>query len=183
MRSHNTTCGPVCLGFFQLPATKICCGLPNAPAFQSASIRIVLVKTVQNQHERIIGRVVTILEIHRFLDHWPFGPLHLPPRVIPTIFRFFPQSDFLHIQILRKNSQKKAKLNRPYICLVAYPPAEHHKMWTIISTVLPRIITVKVHRLIHTFHRATQNKFLKSFKFNRFWIQIYTYITYIFPNK
>jgi hypothetical protein len=37
---------PVCLGFFQLLATKSCCRSPNAPAF----IRIALVKTVQNQH-------------------------------------------------------------------------------------------------------------------------------------
>jgi hypothetical protein len=128
MRSHNTIYGPVCLGFFQLLATKSCCGLSNASAFQSASIRIALVKPAQNQHERIIGRVVTIVEIHRFLDPGPFRPLHLPPRVIPTILRFFSQSDFLPIQILRKNSQKEAELNRPYICLVAYPPAEHHKM-------------------------------------------------------
>jgi hypothetical protein len=50
-------------------------------------------KTDQNQHEHIIGRVVTIVEIHRFLDPRPFGPLHLPPYVIPTILRFFEQPD------------------------------------------------------------------------------------------
>jgi hypothetical protein len=64
--------------------------------------------TVQNQHEHRIGRVVTIVEIHRFLDPRPFGPLHLPPHVISTILRFFPEPYSLHRHILRKVDQKKA---------------------------------------------------------------------------
>jgi hypothetical protein len=37
-------------------------------AFQPASIRIDLVKTIQNQHRHRIGRVVAIVGIHHFLD-------------------------------------------------------------------------------------------------------------------
>lgn len=33
-----------------------------------------LVKTVQNQHEHIIDRVVTTLEIYHFLDHKAYDP-------------------------------------------------------------------------------------------------------------
>jgi hypothetical protein len=95
---------PVCLGFFQILATKSCCGLLNASAFQPASIRIVLVKTVQNQHEHRIGRVITIVGIHRFLNSEPFGSLHLP--IISTILRFSPQPDS---QIAGQN---KAEPNR-----------------------------------------------------------------------
>jgi hypothetical protein len=103
---------PVCLGFFQLLATKSCCRSPNASAFQPASIRIALVKTVQNQHEHKIGRIVTIVGICCFLDPKPFGPLHLSLHVIHTILRFFPQPNSLHSQILRKAGQKKAEPNR-----------------------------------------------------------------------
>jgi hypothetical protein len=39
--------------------------------FQSASIKIILIKTVQNEYENIIGRVVTIVGIRHFLDHEP----------------------------------------------------------------------------------------------------------------
>jgi hypothetical protein len=106
---------PVCLGFFQLLATKICCRSPNAPAFQPASIRIALVKTVQNQHEQKIGRIVMIVGICCFLDPEPFRPLHLPPHVIHTILRFFSQPDSLYSQILRKAGQKKVEPNRPVV--------------------------------------------------------------------
>jgi hypothetical protein len=58
--SCHVLLSPVCLGFFQLLTTKSCCGPPNAPSFQPASIRIALVKTVQNQHEHRIGRSWTL---------------------------------------------------------------------------------------------------------------------------
>jgi hypothetical protein len=109
------TASPVCLGFFQLLATKSCCRSPNALAFQPAYIRIALVKTVQNQHEHKIGRIVMIVGICCFLNPEPFRPLHLPPHVIHTIFKFFSQPDFLHNQILRKAGQKKAEPNMPMI--------------------------------------------------------------------
>jgi hypothetical protein len=109
----HTHKAPVCLGFFQLLATKSCCRSPNAPAFQPASIKIVLVKTIQNQHEHKIGRIVIIVGICWFLDPEPFRPLHLPPHVIHTILRFFPQPDSLHSQIFRKAGQKKAEPNTP----------------------------------------------------------------------
>jgi hypothetical protein len=104
---------PVCLGFFQLLVTKSCCRSPNAPAFQPASIRIALVKTVKNQHKHKIGRIVMIVGICCFLDPESFRPLHLAPHVIHIILKFFSQSDSLHSQILRKAGQKKAEPNRP----------------------------------------------------------------------
>jgi hypothetical protein len=125
---------PVCLSFFQLLATKNCCRLPNASAFQPASIRIALVKTVQNQHEHKIGRIVTIVGICCFLDPKPFGPLHLSLHVIHTILRFFPQPNSLHSQILRKAGQKKAEPNRHIVCSMArslvsrtHPVARRHR--------------------------------------------------------
>jgi hypothetical protein len=78
-------------------------------------MRIVLVKTIQNQQEHIIGWVVTIVRIHLFLDPEPFGSLHLPPHVIPMILRFFPQLDSLYNQILKKAGQKKDEPNTPFI--------------------------------------------------------------------
>jgi hypothetical protein len=107
--------GPVCFGFLQLLATKSYCRSPNVLAFQPASIKIALVKTFQNQYEHKIGRIVTIVEICSFLDPEPFRPLHLPPHVMHTIRRFFPQPDSLHSQILRKAGQKKAEPNRPMV--------------------------------------------------------------------
>jgi hypothetical protein len=83
----HETIAPVCLGFFQLLATKSCCRSPNTPAFQPASIRIALIKTVQNQHEHKLGRIVMIVGMCCFLDPEPFGPLHLSPHVIHTILR------------------------------------------------------------------------------------------------
>jgi hypothetical protein len=118
---------PVCLRFFQLLATKSCCRSPNTSAFQPASIRIALVKTVQNQHKHKIGRIVMIVGICCFLDPEPFGPLHLSPHVIHTILRFFSQPDSLHSQILRKAGQKKAEPNRPLHHFIAsYRIASHH---------------------------------------------------------
>jgi hypothetical protein len=66
-----------------------------------------LLNIVQNQHEHRIDRVVTIVEIHRFLDLEPFEPLHLHLHVIPMILRFFSQPDS------QKASQKKVEPNRP----------------------------------------------------------------------
>jgi hypothetical protein len=53
--------------------------------------------------------------IRHFLDPKPYEPLHLPPHVILTIFRFSPQLDSPHCQILRKARPKKAETNRPMI--------------------------------------------------------------------
>jgi hypothetical protein len=111
-KSVRKNYGPVCLGFFQLLAIKSCRRSPNAPAFQPASIRITLVKTVQNQHEHKIGWIVTIVGICCFLDPEPFGPLHLPSHVIHTILKFSTKSDSLYSQIIRKAGQKK--LNQVY---------------------------------------------------------------------
>jgi hypothetical protein len=117
---------PVCFGFLQLLATKSCCRSSNASAFQPAFVKIALVKTFQNQYEHKIGRIVTIVEICSFLDLEPFRPLHLPPHVMHTIFRFFPQSDSLHSQILRKNWSEKKLNQTPHVasfllyCTVLY---------------------------------------------------------------
>jgi hypothetical protein len=89
MPSPTDNEGPVCLGFFELPTTKSCCRLPNAPSFSAHLYKNRFGKNRSNQYEHKIGRVVTIVGIHHFLDPKPFGPLHLPPYVIPTILRFF----------------------------------------------------------------------------------------------
>jgi hypothetical protein len=60
-------------------------------------IRIILVKTVRNQYKYVIGRVVTIVVIHRFLDLEPFRPFNLSSHVILMILIFFSTT----------NSQKK----------------------------------------------------------------------------
>jgi hypothetical protein len=87
------------------------------PAFQTASIKIALVKIVQNQHEHRIGRVVMIVGIRRFLDPETFAPLNFSLHVMPTILIFFLQSDSLHSQILRKVDQKKLNQTCPkYSC-------------------------------------------------------------------
>jgi hypothetical protein len=120
---------PVCLGFFQLLVTKSCCRSPNAPTFQPASIKIDLVKTVQNQHKHKIGRIVMIVEICCFLDLEPFRPLHLPPHVIHTILIFFLQPDSLHSQILRKSWSEKAEPNRPrYYRLMKWYGVTHQSL-------------------------------------------------------
>jgi hypothetical protein len=62
-------------------------------AFQPASIKFILVKTIQNQHKHIINRVVAILGIRHFLDHDPYGHLHLPLHIIPIIHRLSSQLD------------------------------------------------------------------------------------------
>jgi hypothetical protein len=49
------------------------------PAFQLTFVRITLVKTVQNQCEHRIGRVIAIVGIRHFVDPKPYGPLHLFP--------------------------------------------------------------------------------------------------------
>jgi hypothetical protein len=71
-------------------------------AFQPTSIKIDLVKTIQNQYKHIIGRVVAIVGIHHFIDPEPYGYIHLPLHVITTIFRFSPQPYSPNNQILKK---------------------------------------------------------------------------------
>jgi hypothetical protein len=85
-------------------------------AFQPTSMIIDLVKTVQNQHEYTIGRIITIEGIRHFLDPKHYVPLRIPPHVIPTILRFSPtrpQPNSPHNQILRKAHKKKPKQTSP----------------------------------------------------------------------
>jgi hypothetical protein len=56
-------------------------------AFYPTSMRIVLVKFVQNQRKHTNGRVVAIRGIRHFLDSKPYGPLHLHSHVILTILK------------------------------------------------------------------------------------------------
>jgi hypothetical protein len=85
--------------FFNLWPPKAVADYQTLQTFQPACIRIALVKTIQNQHEHRIDRVVTIVEIRRFLDLEPFRPLYLPPaynsydtQILP-IAKFSPHPD------------------------------------------------------------------------------------------
>jgi hypothetical protein len=99
-------------GPFQLLVTKSYCGPLNALTFQPASIRIVLIKSVQNQHKHGISGVVAILRIHCFLDPKLFGSLQIFSHVIFTIFRFLSYPNYL-------SSQKKlVKKTEPNIYLI-----------------------------------------------------------------
>ena len=100
-------------GLFSASGHQKLLQIAKRPSFSASFYKNALVKTVQNQHEHKIGRIITIVGICCFLDPEHFGPLHLPPHVIHTILRFFPQPDSLHNQILRKAGQKKAEPNRP----------------------------------------------------------------------
>jgi hypothetical protein len=82
--------------------------------FQSASIKFVWVKTIQNQHKHIISWVVAIVGICYFLNPESYGHLYLPSHVILMILRISTQSDSPHSQILRKaGRQKQDEPNRP----------------------------------------------------------------------
>jgi hypothetical protein len=83
-------------------------------AFQSASIKFVRAKTIQNQHKHIIGWVVVIVGIRHFLDPESYEQLYLSTHVIVMILKFSPQLDFYHSQIFKKTSHKKAEPNSPY---------------------------------------------------------------------
>jgi hypothetical protein len=79
-------------------------------AFQSASIKFVWTKTIQNQHKHIIGWVVVIVGIHYFLDPEPYEQLYLPPHVIVMILRFshsqiLPTSKFSEKLVRKKMNQ------------------------------------------------------------------------------
>jgi hypothetical protein len=106
-------------GLFSASGHQKLLQIAKRPSFSASFYKNALVKTVQNQHEHKIGRIITIVGICCFLDPEHFGPLHLPPHVIHTILRFFPQPDSLHSQILRKAGQKKAEPNRPNVKLNA----------------------------------------------------------------
>jgi hypothetical protein len=82
-------------------------------AFQSASIKFVWLKTIQNQHKHIIGWVVAIVVIWHFLHPESYGHFYLPPHVILMILRFSTQPDSPYSQILRKAGLEKAEPNRP----------------------------------------------------------------------
>jgi hypothetical protein len=56
-------------------------------AFQSASIKLVGAKTIQNQHKHIIGWVVVIVGIRHFLNPEPYEQLYLPLHVTVVILR------------------------------------------------------------------------------------------------
>jgi hypothetical protein len=74
--------------------------------FRPASIIFILVKTVQNQCEYRIDRVITIVESRHFLYHKSYGLFYLSLHVIFTILRFSSRPDSYHIQILRKAYRK-----------------------------------------------------------------------------
>jgi hypothetical protein len=73
--------GPVRFSFFVDFGCQKLLWTAKRSAFQSASMRIALVKIVQNQREYTIGRAAAIGGIHHFLDLKPYEPLHLPPYV------------------------------------------------------------------------------------------------------
>jgi hypothetical protein len=56
--------------------------------FQSDFVRIILMKTVQNQREHRIGRVVAIITIRQFLHPKPYERIYLLSHVIHAIIRF-----------------------------------------------------------------------------------------------
>jgi hypothetical protein len=94
----------VVLATFQLLAARSRYDLSKTPSFSDRFfVRIVLVKTVQNQREYIISRVVTIVGFSRFVYTKSRGPLYLPAHVISTLLRFFQQP----------NSQKKLVRKKP----------------------------------------------------------------------
>jgi hypothetical protein len=103
---------PICFSFSVSGHQKML-WTAKGSAFQPASIKFISVKTIQNQHKHIINRVVAILGIRHFLDHDPYGHLHLPLHIIPMIHRFSTQPDYPHNQILRKAGQKKVEPNMP----------------------------------------------------------------------
>jgi hypothetical protein len=112
--------------------------------FQTAFMRITLVKTVQNQCEHRIDRVIMIAGVCHFLDPKPYEPLHLPSQVISIILRFSTQPDSPHSQILEKARQKKDKTNRPNrlplrdLQLLLLLPQRHHSSWSVCEvTVTP----------------------------------------------
>jgi hypothetical protein len=51
-------------------------------------MRITLVKTIQNQREHVIGRIVVIVENHHFLYPKSYRLFYLPLHVISRIIRF-----------------------------------------------------------------------------------------------
>jgi hypothetical protein len=79
-------------------------GHQKRSALQPASIRITLVKTVRNQREHKIDRVVAIVRNRHFLHPKPYGLFYLSANVISTILIFYLQPDSPHSQILRKYS-------------------------------------------------------------------------------
>jgi hypothetical protein len=115
-----------------------------------------LVKTVQNQHEHKIDRIVMIVGICCFLDPEPFGPLHLPSHVIHTILRFFSQPDSLHGQILRKAGQRKAKPNRPIGTATRSPVSPNFSIRTSLG--------ISFFQIIFIFPRKTSSFFLGKIK-------------------
>jgi hypothetical protein len=82
-------------------------------AFQPASIRIDLVKTIQNQHRHRIGRVVAIVGIRHFLDPELYGHFHLSPHVIPTILIFSHNQILPAIRFSEKLVRKKLNQTDP----------------------------------------------------------------------
>lgn len=78
-------------------------------------MKIVLLKTVQNQREYKIGRVVIIVRIHHFLNPKPSGLFHLSSYIIPMILILSLQLDSPHNQILKKTHQNITETNRPFI--------------------------------------------------------------------
>jgi hypothetical protein len=65
-------------------------------------MRIVLVKTVQNQCEHRISQIVAMVENRRSLYPKPYKLFYRPPHVIFTVLRFFSQLNSPYNHILRK---------------------------------------------------------------------------------
>jgi hypothetical protein len=72
---HVKSCFEQPIMFFVLVEAAVDC---QTTSFQPNSIRIALVKTIQNQREHRIGRAIAIVETHLFLDPKRYGLLHLP---------------------------------------------------------------------------------------------------------
>jgi hypothetical protein len=85
--------GPVCFSLFAASGRHKLMRTVKRLVFQTVFVRIALLKTVQNQCEHKLSRVVAIVGICHFQDSKLYGPIYLPPHVISTILRFSPQLD------------------------------------------------------------------------------------------
>jgi hypothetical protein len=111
---HRPPC-PCLFQFFGASGHQKLLWTAKHSVFQSAFIKFVWLKTIQNQHKHIIGLVIAIVGICHFLYSESYGHLYLPPHVILMILRFSKQPDSPHSQILRKAGQKKAEPNKPHV--------------------------------------------------------------------
>jgi hypothetical protein len=101
--NHERAQGPICFSFWPPEAAATC----QTSSFLASFCKNRFVKTVQNQREHTIDRIVVIVGMHHFLDTKLYKLLYLPLHVIHMIFRFSLQLDSPHNQILKKAGQKK----------------------------------------------------------------------------